>query len=133
MKKLIQMNFQTELQHYLCLKIVHYCYLEPTAHQFKKSTNLNPILMGVLGTGALPFHNKSRCCRERRIISWKWEALFCSEMQSCTRTTSPYNGWSEELIPFCRVTACLALIRSLLQINTCTELGNHGSSGYNKL
>lgn len=49
MKKLIQMNFQH------CLKIAHYCYLELTAHQFNKSTNLNPILPGVLGTEALPF------------------------------------------------------------------------------
>lgn len=129
MKKIIQMNFQTELQHYLRLKIAHSCSLELTAHQFKKSTNLNPILLGVLGTEALPFHVRSRCYRDIRTISWKWEALFCSQMQSCTRTTSPYNGWSEELTPFCRVTAYLALICSSLLENTCTELGNHGSSG----
>lgn len=133
MKKFIQMNFQMELQHYLCLKIAYYCNLELNAHQFKKNTTLNPILLSVLGTEALPFHIRNRCYREIRAISCKWGTLFCSEMQSCARTTSPSDGWSEELIPFCGVTACLALICSSLLANTCTELGNHGFSGYIKL
>lgn len=112
-----QLNFQVELKHYLRLKIAHYCSLELTAHQFKENTNLNPILLCVFGTEALPLHIRNRCYREIRTISYKWEVLFCSEMQSCTRTTSPYNGWSEELIPFCRVTACVTLICSSLLTN----------------
>lgn len=81
MKKFIQMNFQMELQHYLCLKISYYCYLELNAHQFKKNTTLNPILLSVLGTEALPFHIRNRCYREIRAISCKWgaySALRCS-------------------------------------------------------